>query len=125
MKFWIAMGSINMALAIALGAFGAHGLRGKISEKMLENWHTATQYHLIHAVALLFIGLLIAQLSTQTSTLSISGWLIFVGILLFSGSLYLMAFTNITKLGAITPIGGLSFIIAWLMIAFTAWKHIP
>lgn len=125
MKLWITLGSINMAFAIALGAFGAHGLKGKISEKMMENWGTATQYHLIHAVALLLIGLLIANFHSQASTLTISGWLILAGIILFSGSLYIMALTNFRTLGAITPIGGISFIIAWLLIAFSAWKYIP
>lgn len=111
-----------MALAIALGAFGAHGLKTKISKQMFENWNTGTHYHLVHALALLFIGFLITKVNDPTTLPTVAGWLIVAGILFFSGSLYIMALTNIKTLGAITPIGGLSFIVAWLLIAFTAWR---
>jgi len=124
MRLWIILGSLNMAIAIALGAFGAHGLKTKISKQMFENWNTGTHYHLVHALALLFIGFLIAKMGNQATIASIAGWLILIGILFFSGSLYLMALTNIKTLGAITPIGGTSFIIAWLLIAFSAWKSL-
>lgn len=124
MKLWIMLGSLNMAIAIALGAFGAHGLKTKISKQMLENWNTGSHYHIIHAVALLFIGLLLTKLGTQTSWAPIAGWFILAGILLFSGSLYIMALTNIKSLGMITPLGGLSFIIGWLLIAFSTWRSL-
>lgn len=122
MRLWIILGSLNMAIAIALGAFGAHGLKTKISKHMFENWNTGTHYHIVHALALLFIAFLISKVGEQTSLVSIAGWLIVLGILLFSGSLYIMAITNIKTLGAITPIGGISFIIAWILIASSAWK---
>lgn len=124
MKLWIMLGSLNMAIAIALGAFGAHGLKTKISKQMLENWNTGSHYHIIHALALLFIGLLLTKLGTQTSWAPIAGWFILAGILLFSGSLYIMALTNIKSLGMITPLGGLSFIIGWLLIAFSTWRSL-
>ncbi len=124
MKFWVFLGSLNMVIAIALGAFGAHGLKGKISKQMFENWTTGAHYHIIHALALLFIGLLILKANHHTSLVSLSGWLILIGILLFSGSLYVMALTNIKTFGAITPFGGFSFIIAWLLIAYSAWKSL-
>lgn len=116
------LGSINMAIAICLGAFGAHGLKTKVSKTMLENWNTGTLYHLIHAVALLCIGLLISRIGNQGSWIHIAGWLIIVGIILFSGSLYTMVLTNMKSLGAITPIGGLSFIIAWILVTITSWR---
>lgn len=113
-----------MVLAIALGAFGAHGLKGKIEQDLLANWNTGAHYHIIHGVALLFIGLLISKLGEQSSWAHIAGWLFIVGIILFSGSLYLMALTQVKTLGAITPIGGVSFLIGWIMVMITAWKHL-
>ncbi|SEM72909.1 DUF423 domain-containing protein [Lihuaxuella thermophila] len=123
MKFFVMLGSINMALAIALGAFGAHGLAGKVTEKMLSIWNTGAHYHIIHALGLLFIGLLMAK-TGGTSLLNTAGWLLFAGIILFSGSLYAMVLTNVKALGAITPIGGVSFIIGWILVAVFAAKHL-
>ncbi|SFJ00918.1 DUF423 domain-containing protein [Thermoflavimicrobium dichotomicum] len=124
MKSFILLGSINMALVVALGAFGAHGLEGKISERMLQNWQTATHYHMAHALGLLLVGLLAAKLEANTSLLQIGGWLLFAGIVLFSGSLYVMALTNITKLGIITPFGGVAFIVGWILVAVATFKYI-
>lgn len=124
MKFFVILGSVNMALAIALGAFGAHGLAGKVTEKMLSIWNTGAHYHIIHALGLLFIGLLTAKMGGQASLLNTAGWLLFVGIILFSGSLYAMVLTNVKALGAITPIGGVSFIIGWILVAVSAAKHL-
>ncbi len=114
MKLFLLLGSINMAVAIAIGAFGAHGLAGKVTDKMLANWQTGAHYHLIHALGLLIIGLTIAKFGNQ-SLLTTAGWLLFVGIVLFSGSLYVMVLTNMKILGAITPIGGVAFIIGWIL----------
>lgn len=124
MKLFVALGSLNMALAIAFGAFGAHGLKGKISQDLLANWNTAAHYHLIHGIALLFIGLLISKLGEYSSWVQIAGWLFIVGIILFSGSLYLMAVTQVKTLGAITPVGGISFLIGWIMVMITSWKYL-
>jgi uncharacterized membrane protein YgdD (TMEM256/DUF423 family) len=123
-KCFILLGSLNMALAIAIGAFGAHGLKGKISENMLNNWNTGAHYHLLHGVALLVIGLLIAQLGAHGDGAQVAGWLLFAGIVLFSGSLYVMALTGVKVLGAITPIGGLAFIVGWIWLTVTAWRHL-
>ncbi|RAL25746.1 DUF423 domain-containing protein [Thermoflavimicrobium daqui] len=124
MKTFIMLGSINMALVVAIGAFGAHGLEGKISDRMLQNWQTGTQYHMVHALGLLIIGVLMAKFGVNSSLLQAGGWLLLTGIILFSGSLYVMALTNITKLGMITPIGGLSFIVGWILVTIAAVKQI-
>lgn len=123
MKLFVILGSVNMFLSVAIGAFGAHGLAGKVSERMLENWQTGAHYHIVHALALLFIGLFMDKLG-PSPLVTTAGWLIFVGVILFSGSLYLMALTNVTKLGAITPLGGLSFIIGWVLVAVAAIKQL-
>jgi uncharacterized membrane protein YgdD (TMEM256/DUF423 family) len=123
MKAFVLLGSVNMALAIALGAFGAHGLSGKISEKMLANWNTGAHYHLIHALGLIVVGLLLSK-AGNAPMLGTAGWLLLAGILLFSGSLYVMALTGIKALGTITPIGGVSFIVGWVLVALSAVKHL-
>jgi len=125
MKWFVILGSINMALAVAIGAFGAHGLEGKMPARMLEIWNTGTHYHIIHALALIAVGLLMAKTHGNTSLLSIGGWLLFAGILIFSGSLYTLVLTGVSKWGMITPIGGLSFIAGWILIAISAAKHLP
>lgn len=123
MKLFLILGSVNMFLSVAIGAFGAHGLAGKVSERMLENWQTGAHYHIVHALALLFIGLLADKLGASPLVTS-AGWFIFIGIVLFSGSLYTMALTNMTKLGAITPLGGLSFLIGWILVAIAVIKQL-
>lgn len=112
-----------MFVSIALGAFGAHGLEGKVSERMLSNWQTGAQYHMIHALGLLFVGLLAGRIGTNPLVTN-GGWLLLAGIILFSGSLYIMALTNITKLGMITPFGGVSFLIGWTLIATATVKEL-
>lgn len=119
-KLFLTLGSISGALAVMLGAFGAHGLKDKLSEKMLANYVTGVEYHFYHTLALLVVGLL--ALHVQPRLLSASGWAFTVGILIFSGSLYVMALTGITKLGMITPIGGLAFIAGWVMLAIAVIK---
>jgi uncharacterized membrane protein YgdD (TMEM256/DUF423 family) len=116
------LGAINLFLSVALGAFGAHGLKGKISATMLDVFHTGVQYHMIHALGLLAVGLLAERL-TATKLLNTAGNLLFIGIILFSGSLYLLAVTSITNLGIITPFGGLCFLAGWLLIVRAAMKQ--
>ncbi|SDY30236.1 DUF423 domain-containing protein [Thermoactinomyces sp. DSM 45892] len=122
MRLFLLLGSINMALSIALGAFGAHGLKGKVAEKMIANWNTGAHYHMIHALGMLIVGILLSKIQ-DSGMLTTSGWLMLAGVVLFSGSLYVMAVTGITKLGAITPIGGLAFIVAWVLMAVVAYKQ--
>ena len=119
-NLFLSIGSISGALAVMLGAFGAHGLKGKLSEKMLANYMTGVEYHFYHTFALLAVGLL--AMHFQSRLLSASGWVFIIGIMIFSGSLYVLALTGITKLGAITPIGGLFFIIGWILLAAAVLK---
>ncbi len=110
---WTAAGAVLLALAVAFGAFGAHGLRGKIDDYSMSVYERAVFYHFVHA-----LGLLIVSLIPRTS--AAVGWLLLAGIILFSGSLYLLAITGIRTLGAVTPFGGISFIAAWLLLAWSA-----
>ncbi|EZH66167.1 membrane protein [Bacillaceae bacterium JMAK1] len=118
---WIATGAILAMLAVAIGAFGAHGLEGSITDNMLENYHTGVQYHMFHALGILVVGIIIG-ITGSSKLLQVSATLLFIGILIFSGSLYIMALTNMTWLGAVTPIGGVSFIIGWLCLTFATLK---
>lgn len=121
MKVFLILGALNALLAVALGAFGAHGLEGKISERLLETYKTGVQYHMMHALGLVLIAL-IADRLTGTNLIHWAGWIMFIGIVLFSGSLYVLSMTNISTLGAITPLGGVAFITAWLLVVIAAVK---
>lgn len=121
MKLFLIIGAINAMLAVALGAFGAHGLEGKISEKYLEVWKTGVQYQMFHAMGLFVIAFLLSKFP-QSSLLTASGWIMFAGIVLFSGSLYVLSTSGIKVLGAITPLGGVAFIVAWILIIVAAVK---
>ncbi|MEB3102423.1 DUF423 domain-containing protein [Ferviditalea candida] len=123
MKLFVALGSINMLLSVALGAFGAHGLKSKISSEMLSVYQTGVHYHVIHALGLIFIGILSEKLA-GTSLAGWAGWLMFAGIVLFSGSLYALSTSGVKALGAITPLGGVAFIVSWLLLAIAAWKSL-
>lgn len=114
------LGSINAFLAVALGAFGAHALKSKLSDKMLTAFQTGVHYHLIHAVALIVIAILIKITSDTSSLPTWSGWLLVSGIVLFSGSLYALSLSGITRLGIITPLGGIAFLAGWLILAIYA-----
>lgn len=122
-KLFLLLGSLSAAVAVALGAFAAHGLKKSLTPQMLEVYQTGVQYHFYHALGLLLIGIAAFYLPTSVSTsLRWSGWLLFAGIVLFSGSLYILAISGIRWLGAITPIGGSAFIFGWLLFAWTVWK---
>lgn len=99
-------------LAVMLGAFGAHALKSRLTENMLTVYHTGIQYHFYHSLGLIVTGLIIMQIA-PTLWFKSAGWLMFTGIILFSGSLYLLSITQLRWLGAITPLGGTAFIIAW------------
>jgi uncharacterized membrane protein YgdD (TMEM256/DUF423 family) len=115
------MAAILGFFAVALGAFGAHGLKASLSAEMMAVYQTAVQYHFYHCLALLVVGLLMHS-GVQHLSLRIAAVLFFLGVLVFSGSLYALAITEIKILGAITPIGGLMFLIAWACLAYSAWK---
>lgn len=122
MKLFIILGALNGFIAVALGAFGAHGLEGKIPDKYLEIWQTAVQYQMFHAVGLLVIGILAGKISSPL--INWSGWLMLIGIILFSGSLFVLSVTQIKVLGAITPLGGVSFLVAWVLMIIAAYKYL-
>lgn len=113
---WISIAAINMAIAVALGAFGAHGLKAMVSEQQLEWWHTATLYWFVHSLGLLLVGILI-RLNYATQT---AAWLLQIGVLIFAGSLYAMTLGAPRWFGAITPIGGMLMIIGWLWLAISS-----
>ena len=120
-KLFISLGSINALIAVALGAFGAHALKARLSPDMLAIFETGVQYHFYHALGLLAVGLISTHLP-DSGLVKWSGWLMFFGILIFSGSLYILAATGIKWLGAITPIGGTAFIAAWLLVAIAVLR---
>lgn len=120
-RIFFLLGSLLGALAVALGAFGAHALRGRIEESLLANYQTGVTYMFFHALAL-FVVVMAATRWPQSSLPAVAGWLFVAGIVFFSGSLFLMAFTGARWLGAVTPIGGVAFIAGWLLLAWTAWR---
>ncbi|WP_094700662.1 DUF423 domain-containing protein [Brevibacillus laterosporus] len=117
------LGGIGGFLSVALGAFAAHGLKGKRSDSMLANYQTGAQYQMYHSLALVMTAILIKVLGTS-ALLTAAGWLFVVGIVLFSGSLYALSLSGIRKLGAITPLGGLAFLAGWacLFICGFTWS---
>lgn len=117
---WIA-GAAMAGLSVAIGAFGAHALRARLESARIATFETAVQYHMLHALALLAAAALMGRVQSQNLLLA-SGWLFAAGIFLFSGSLYALAITGITWLGAITPLGGVAFIGGWLCLGMAAWK---
>ena len=118
-KLFIALGACAAALGVVLGAFGAHALRAKLSPDMVAVYQTGVQYHLWHALGVVAIGIVAIHLP-GSAPLKWAGWLMLAGIVLFSGSLYLLALTGARSLGAITPFGGAAFIAAWLAFAWAA-----
>jgi len=122
-KLFLIIGSIAMALAVGLGAFGAHGLKEILTDEMLDIFETGVKYHFYHAIGLLVIAL-VAQLIPNSSLLQWSGWLMLAGIIIFSGSLYVLSISGIRWMGAITPIGGLCFILAWILLALASWQNL-
>ena len=112
---WISIAALNMAIAVALGAFGAHGLKAIVSTQQLEWWQTATLYWFIHGLGLLLVGILI-RLNYATQT---TARLLQVGVIIFAGSLYAMTLGAPRWFGAITPIGGVLMIAGWLWLAVT------
>jgi|SRR5699024_3115605 len=117
MKVFLMLGVINGFLAVALGAFGAHGLEGKISERALNTWEKAVNYQMFHTMALLVTGILLSKI--ESVSMMWAGWLFFIGILLFSGSLYLYSTTGVKFLAMITPFGGITFLIGWIILGYT------
>ena len=120
-KLFLILGSINAATAVSMGAFGAYFLKTKIPEEMLSVFQTAVQYHFYHSLGLMIIGVLTISIKPE-KYLGIAGWMMFIGIILFSGSLYILSTTATRWVGIITPFGGIAFIVSWVFIAITVWK---
>jgi uncharacterized membrane protein YgdD (TMEM256/DUF423 family) len=116
-KLFILLGALAGAAGVVLGAFGAHALKARLSADMLAVWQTAVQYHFWHALALIAIGIVIAVGLPGSTTLRWAGWLMVAGLVLFSGSLYVLALSGARWLGAVTPFGGAAWIGAWVLLA--------
>ncbi len=117
------LAALSGFLAVAFGAFGAHALKSRLSPDLQSVYETAVQYHFYHSLALLAVAVLLHS-GLQHGALRVSGWLFALGIVVFSGSLYALALSNVRVLGAITPIGGVMFLGGWLCLAVAAWKTV-
>ncbi|HEY6862359.1 MAG TPA: DUF423 domain-containing protein [Burkholderiales bacterium] len=115
-KIFLVLGSLAALAAVLLGAFGAHALKARLDADALALWRTAVEYHFWHALGLVAVGLVAAHLPGSV-LLKWSGWAMLAGIVLFSGSLYLLALTGVRALGAVTPVGGVAFLAAWALLA--------
>ncbi len=118
-RTFLLIGAVAGALGVGLGAFGAHGLRGRLTPEMLGVFETGVRYHLYHALALVATASLMGRVNGRL--LAAAGWCFTAGIVLFSGSLYLLALTGVTILGAITPLGGVAFIAGWICLAYSVF----
>lgn len=117
-KLLVAVGAINAGIAVAAGAFAAHGLRNRLEARALEVFETGARYHMYHALAIILAALVAASVPGART----AGWLFQAGIVVFSGSLYALALTDVKVLGAITPIGGLAFLAGWVWLAVSALR---
>jgi uncharacterized membrane protein YgdD (TMEM256/DUF423 family) len=120
-SIFLLLASLSAMIGVGLGAFGAHGLKNVLSPELLTVYQTGVTYQMWHALGLMGISL-VHQQSPESKLINWAGWLMFIGIILFSGSLYLLVILNLKWIGIITPIGGVSFIMAWVLIAIFATK---
>jgi uncharacterized membrane protein YgdD (TMEM256/DUF423 family) len=118
-SFWMTLGAVGGLLTVALGAFGAHGLKGRVDPALLANWQTAADYLGLHALAILACGLTLLH-RPEAVLVNWAGWAFLIGVCLFSGSLFVMTLTGLRQLGMITPIGGVLLILAWALLAVGA-----
>lgn len=120
-NLFLILASVNGFIAVALGAFAAHGLKNSLTPDLLTTFQTGVQYHMYHALALFGVGLLALYYPNQAAV-RISGYLFLVGIILFSGSLYVLALSGIRWLGAITPLGGVAFLLGWSLLGWSMFR---
>lgn len=120
MKTLLIVGSLVLASAVIIGAFGAHALKARLAPDMLQIYQTGVEYHFYHGLGILLIGVIGMQLSH--SLIHTAGWVLTLGVLVFSGSLYVLALTGMRWLGAVTPLGGLAFIIGWVLLAIGVYR---
>jgi uncharacterized membrane protein YgdD (TMEM256/DUF423 family) len=118
-RLWLFLGAANAFCAVAAGAFGAHGLRARVEPGLLEVWKTGAQYQMYHALAMLVV----AQLATQRPAAACAGWAMLGGVVLFSGSLYGLVLSGVRGLGAVTPVGGVAFLVGWVILAVVALRR--
>ena len=121
MRQWLILGAASAFLSVTAGAFGAHALRARLSADLQTIFETGARYHMYHSLALIAVGLL-AHLR-PSPLLNGAGWAFVVGLVLFSGSLYALALSGIRVLGAITPLGGVGFLVGWVLFALAAWRQ--
>jgi len=120
-KLFLSIGAIAMFAAVGLGAFGAHALKTRLAAELLAVYHTGVEYHFYHALGLLAVGLAALRMP-ESKCLRAAGWLMTAGILIFSGSLYALTLTGVRALGAITPFGGVAFLLAWALFAIAVLR---
>ena len=119
-RLFFTVGALSAGLGVALGAFGAHALKARLTPDMLAVWETGVRYQIVHALALLAVAW--AATRWPGTAVHASGWLFVAGTLLFSGSLYVLSLSGVRWLGAVTPLGGVAWIVAWLCLAWGAWR---
>ncbi|MFW9872812.1 MAG: DUF423 domain-containing protein [Candidatus Thorarchaeota archaeon] len=119
-KFWLIVGAIGAGLAVSAGAYGAHMLDGRVLDSIYKTFKKAVRYQMYHSLALLIVGILSSQ--SPKRALDIAGWFFLGGIIIFSGSLYLIVFTGIQWIEWITPIGGFAFVFGWISIVYSSLK---
>jgi uncharacterized membrane protein YgdD (TMEM256/DUF423 family) len=120
-RFALTLAAAFLFAAVGLGAFGAHALKARFAAEEMAVWQTAVQYHFWHALGLLAVGILLLQ-KPDNGALAASAWLLVGGLVLFSGSLYALALTGVRGLGAVTPVGGIAFLAAWVTLGWAAWR---
>lgn len=120
---WSGIGAIALGLAVLTGAFGAHALRDRLDARTLDVWEKAVFYHVIHAAGLLIVPIFAKSGMLRSSTATRVCWMLAVGVLLFSGSLYTLSLSGVRLLGAVTPVGGIAFIGAWLLLGWGLFTH--
>jgi uncharacterized membrane protein YgdD (TMEM256/DUF423 family) len=120
-RVFFTVGALSAFIGVAAGAFGAHGLKSRLSPEMLNTFEVGVRYQMYHAFALTVAAW--AHTRWPGTQVTVGGWLFIAGTLLFSGSLYLLSLAGVRWLGAITPLGGLAFLAGWLCLAWTAWKQ--
>jgi len=120
-RLFFAVGCLSALVAVALGAFGAHGLRGRLVPDMLMSFEIGVRYQMYHALGLLAVGLALSR--WPSSAVALAGWLFIAGTVVFCGTLYLLAVSGQRWLGAVTPVGGAAFIAGWLVLAWAVWAR--
>lgn len=121
-RTWIVVAATLGFLGVAAGAFGAHALEGRVAPDLLSAFETGARYHLVHALALAFVGLASARWGDPAWT--VAGWCFTAGVVVFSGSLYTLALSGVRWLGAVTPLGGVAFLAGWLAVLVAAWRSV-